>query len=174
MTLLRAVGMISVNVHPLRDEPAAGEVPIPGGQENGTDLRADYGILVHQDGWEAAGAVEWAQSWLADAIVISGRRESAEQPSPVQAVEVTGLGVGLGALRRVDASTDEIRLIGYHASPSTARLDANYADVEVVDLLGRAVDTPALRRIDGGGWEIPVGPASVVTLRATRCGAGSP
>lgn len=174
LTLLRAVGMISVNVHPLRDEPAAGEVPIPGGQENGTDLRADYGILVHQDGWEAAGAVEWAQSWLADAIVISGRRESAEQPSPVQAVEVTGLGVGLGALRRVDASTDEIRLIGYHASPSTARLDANYADVEVVDLLGRAVDTPDLRHIDGGGWEIPVGPASVVTLRATRCGAGSP
>lgn len=33
LTLLRAVGSISVNIHPFRNEPAASEIPAPGARE---------------------------------------------------------------------------------------------------------------------------------------------
>ncbi|MFW6091072.1 MAG: alpha-mannosidase, partial [Actinomycetota bacterium] len=40
LTLLRAVGWMSVNLHPYRDEPAGPERPVPGAQDLGREVRA--------------------------------------------------------------------------------------------------------------------------------------
>ncbi|UUL76968.1 hypothetical protein NG819_04700 [Pseudarthrobacter sp. Fe7] len=58
LTLLRAVGSISVNVHPLRDEPAASEIPIPGAQEAGTVVDVEYAVIASAQGYRDADAVQ--------------------------------------------------------------------------------------------------------------------
>ncbi|PZF79978.1 alpha-mannosidase, partial [Jiangella anatolica] len=45
LTLLRAVGWMSVNLHPLRDEPAGSEFPVPGAQYVGLPVRARLAVV---------------------------------------------------------------------------------------------------------------------------------
>src|SRR5699024_1295088 len=65
LTLLRAVGMMSVNLHPLRDEPAGQEFEVPGAQYVGVPVTARLGILAHSGGWgaHAANAAHWADQF---------------------------------------------------------------------------------------------------------------
>ncbi|WP_203230944.1 glycoside hydrolase family 38 C-terminal domain-containing protein, partial [Agromyces humi] len=61
LTLVRAVGMMSVNIHPLRDEPAGAEFPVPGAQYLGTRVRTEFAVLPAARGWQDAGAARWAE-----------------------------------------------------------------------------------------------------------------
>ncbi|MDQ0894169.1 glycoside hydrolase family 38 N-terminal domain-containing protein [Agromyces ramosus] len=61
LTLVRAVGLMSVNVHPLRDEPAGGEFPVPGAQYLGTPVATEFAILPSASGWAASGTARWAE-----------------------------------------------------------------------------------------------------------------
>ncbi|WP_157000963.1 alpha-mannosidase [Agromyces laixinhei] len=61
LTLVRAVGMMSVNVHPLRDEPAGAEFAVPGAQYLGTAVATEFAILPSAAGWAESGAARWAE-----------------------------------------------------------------------------------------------------------------
>src|SRR5689334_24834721 len=49
-----------------RSEPAASEIPIPGGQELGREFTVDLAVLPCADGWPAADAVRWAELFRED------------------------------------------------------------------------------------------------------------
>ena len=57
ITLLRAVGSISRNLNPLRDEPAASEIAVPGAQALGETVTGRFAILPSRAGWQQAQAV---------------------------------------------------------------------------------------------------------------------
>lgn len=52
VTLLRAIGSISVNIHPLRDEPAASEIPVPGAQDLGMRIENRFAVVPSAAGWQ--------------------------------------------------------------------------------------------------------------------------
>lgn len=170
LTMLRAVGMISVNVHPLRDEPAASEIPIPEGQEIGTEINASFAILVNEGGWQAADAVGWSQRWLADPVVVPGTARRGEPlPLPTSGVAVSGPAIGVSAWRVDAGGSHEFRLVNYSSAVGAATITGGYADVVAIDLLGRPADRPRPRQIDGG-WEVDLEPFTFATLRATPAG----
>ncbi len=169
LTLLRAVGMISVNVHPLRDEPAAAEIAIPGGQEIGTPLHASFALLVDRRGWRAADAVGWQARWVAPPVVAAGRAaRHADLPVAQSGLSVGGDSIALSAWRRQSTEVDELRLVNYSPELGTATITADYASIETTDLLDRRLGLPAPRRADGGGWQVDLPPWAVVTLAAHR------
>jgi alpha-mannosidase len=108
LTLLRAVGLMSVNVHPLRDEPAGSEIPVPGAQYVGRAVRTRLGVLPHSGGWEAAEAARWAELFRHDPVVWPGAAPSDfPLPEPASGPSLQGGGV-LTSLRSVrDAVTGE-------------------------------------------------------------------
>ena len=168
LTMLRAVGMISVNVHPLRDEPAAAEIAIPGGQEIGTLVTARFALLIDRRGWQAGGAVELAEAWLAEPLAIRGTApRGGPLAAPTSGIEIDAEHIGLSALRRIDERTDEIRLVNYASAPATAVIGEEYRTLGAVDLLGRPADGVAVRRTERG-WEVTLGAAKFATLHATR------
>lgn len=134
LTLLRAVGMMSVNVHPLRDEPAGGEFPVPGAQYLGVGVRTAFAILPSATGWEAAGAARWSELLRVEPLVVLGRlggpavvggvagaggaADGIELPGR-PAIEVAS-DVVLESLRKVpaaDGTTWEARFVNYRHQP---------------------------------------------------------
>ncbi|SIO03702.1 glycoside hydrolase family 38 N-terminal domain-containing protein [Agromyces cerinus] len=74
LTLVRAVGMMSVNVHPLRDEPAGAEFAVPGAQYLGTPVATEFAILPSASGWAESGAARWAELERVEPEVARGTR----------------------------------------------------------------------------------------------------
>jgi mannosylglycerate hydrolase len=72
ITPLRAVGSIGVDIHPLRDEPAAGEIPAPGAQELGTHIEHRFAVLPSATGWQGPNAVARAEDFRNDVLVTRG------------------------------------------------------------------------------------------------------
>ncbi len=73
VTLLRAIGSISVNIHPLRDEPAASEIPVPGAQDLGMRIENRFAVVPSATGWRGADAVALAEEFRNDVLVTRGR-----------------------------------------------------------------------------------------------------
>lgn len=128
LTLLRAVGLMSVNVHPLRDEPAGSEIPVPGAQYLGRAVTTRLAVLPCSGGWEAAGAERWAEFFRHDPVAWPGAGPSdLALPEPVSGPALTGGGV-LTSLRSVrDAGTGEgileARLVNLSEVDSPIALD---------------------------------------------------
>lgn len=158
LTLLRAVGMMSVNVHPLRDEPAGAEFPVPGAQYLGTRVATSFAILPAPDGWAAAEAPRWSEAFRIEPELVRGTRGG---PAVVGGVAGAGGAVGeaaplpgtpvveargdvvLESLRRVpDAGAPhdlEARFVNYRHEP--AELAAHAAGVwDRTDLAGAVVE----------------------------------
>ncbi|WP_324651891.1 hypothetical protein [Georgenia sp. H159] len=111
LTLLRAVGMMSVNVHPLRDEPAGSEIPVPGAQYLGTEVTTSLAVLPYAGGWEEADVARWAESFRHDPLVRRGLAPAGGQlRAPVTGPELTGPAV-LSSLRRVAGDRLEARVV---------------------------------------------------------------
>lgn len=72
VTLLRAIGSISVNIHPLRDEPAASEIAAPGAQDLGVRVENRFAVLPSATGWQGANAVALAEDFRNDVLVTRG------------------------------------------------------------------------------------------------------
>jgi alpha-mannosidase len=92
LTLVRAVGMMSVNIHPLRDEPAGAEFPVPGAQYLGTRVRTELAVLPSPAGWQEAGAARWAELLRVEPEVVRGTRGG-----PTIVGGVAGAGGAVGA-----------------------------------------------------------------------------
>jgi len=147
LTLLRAVGMMSVNVHPLRDEPAGSEIPVPGAQYLGTEVVTDLAVLPAAGGWERAEVARWAEHFRHEALVVRGRAPAGgELPGPAAGPELTGPAV-LSSLRSVaDGGADrlEARLVSMSAAEQDVRLTAP----------GASPGPGASQGSAGSGWQV--------------------
>ncbi|HYI33016.1 MAG TPA: hypothetical protein VEX88_06100 [Glaciibacter sp.] len=164
ITLARMVGSISVNVHPLRDEPAASVIPIPGGQELGTPFTADLAIMSHSDGWLGAGAVAWAEHFRAEPLVTRGTADVTRALDAQRGgLSLEGDNVVMSSLRVV-GSQQEVRLVAMSAEPTFARLRGDFTTATQTDLLGRGSEVQS----SAGELEIELGPWEIRTIRLGR------
>ncbi|HEX4224992.1 MAG TPA: glycoside hydrolase family 38 C-terminal domain-containing protein [Pseudonocardiaceae bacterium] len=141
ITLLRAIGSISVNIHPLRDEPAASEIPAPGAQDLGVRVENRLGILPSASGWQAANAVALAEDFRNDVLVTRGTAPNGEAlPEDAAGIQVDGADIFVSSIRGV-AEGIELRLVAMSDTGSTARITGPFAEATTVDLLGRPLET---------------------------------
>ncbi|WP_431961572.1 alpha-mannosidase [Actinacidiphila sp. bgisy160] len=165
VTLLRAIGSISVNIHPLRDEPAASEIPAPGAQDLGVRVENRFAIVPSATGWQAADAVALAEEFRNDVLVIRGTAPAGGQlPPDTAGVRVDGTDVFVSAVRRVTgddlAGGTEVRLVAMSDTGVTARVTGAFTQVTTVDLLGR----PLAAEPSEGGLELALGPWEIRTI----------
>lgn len=172
ITLVRAVGMMSVNVHPLRDEPAGSEFPVPGAQYLGERVRTELGLVVG-DGRSVADAalVAAAETFRHEPLVVRGAGQTdGPLPEPVVDLAVDGA-VVLESARRVGDEA-ELRFVNYLAAEEPLALRPGDAAAHA----SGAVRGPAWSRTDLAGAHavevtdvsgLRVGPSEIVTLRAS-------
>jgi alpha-mannosidase len=159
VTLLRAVGSISVNVHPWRDEPAASEIPAPGAQDLGVRVTHRFAIVPSATGWRGAGAgaVALAEEFRNDVLA---RRGSAAAggvlPADRVGLRVDGADVLVSSVRRRGTGID-VRMTAMSDDGATARLTGAFTEATTVDLLGRPLSTTSAvgeLEVELGPWEI--------------------
>ncbi|MFJ1600300.1 alpha-mannosidase [Streptomyces sp. NPDC088261] len=162
VTLLRAIGSISVNIHPFRDEPAATEIAAPGAQDLGLRVENRFAVLPPAAGWQQANAVALADLFRNDVLVTRGTAPAGDRlPPDATGLRVDGTDVSVSAVRRVtteDGGTGtEVRLIAMSDTGAGARVTGAFTEATTVDLLGRPLSTtPAADGLDLalGPWEI--------------------
>ncbi|MBV2354148.1 alpha-mannosidase [Streptomyces sp. J2-1] len=162
ITLLRAIGSISVNIHPLRDEPAASEIPVPGAQDLGMRVGNRFAVLPSATGWQGAEAVALAEEFRNDVLVVRGTGGAGEAlPADTAGIGVEGRDVQVSCVRRVsgEAAGDgvEVRLTAMRDSATTAVLTGSFTEVATVDLLGRPLSVaaaPGRIELELQPWEI--------------------
>ncbi|MGX1583541.1 glycoside hydrolase family 38 N-terminal domain-containing protein [Microbacterium sp. NPDC055502] len=149
VTLSRSVGMMSVNLHPLRDEPAGSEIPVPGAQYLGVPVHTELAILV---GADDATAVRASDLFRHEPLVVRGTGETdGPLPEPAFRAELSG-DVVLESARRVDDEA-ELRFVNYLDGERDLAFAAEGAWART-DLRGEvqedALDTRGAR-VAGGG-----------------------
>lgn len=166
ITLLRAIGSISVNIHPLRDEPAASEIAAPGAQDLGMRIENRFAIVPSAAGWQAADAVALAEEFRNDALIARGTAPGTDPlPPATSGIRVDGRNVHVSSIRRVtdDArgTGTEVRLAAMSDTESTVRMTGAFTEATTVDLLGRPVSQPEPVR---GRLELVLGPWEIRTV----------
>lgn len=175
ITLLRAIGSISVNIHPLRDEPAASEIPVPGAQDLGMRIENRFAIVpsARATGWQGANAVALAEEFRNDVLVTRGTAPAGHRlPLDTAGLWVDGEDVLVSAVRRVtgdesgseSASGTEVRLTAMRDTASTVRVTGAFTEAVTVDLLGRPISRT---QVQDGRLELVLGPWEIhaVVLR---------
>ncbi|MGW1542056.1 glycoside hydrolase family 38 N-terminal domain-containing protein [Streptomyces sp. NPDC002309] len=162
LTLLRAIGSISVNIHPLRDEPAASEIPAPGAQDLGMRIENRFAVVPSATGWQGCDAVALAEEFRSDVLVTRGTAPAGGQlPPDASGVRVDGDDVHVSSIRRVTDDEHgpgtEVRVTAMSDTTTTVRVTGPFAEATTVDLLGRPLSRTTAR--DGldlvlGPWEI--------------------
>ena len=155
--------MMSVNVHPLRDEPAGPQIPVPGAQYVGTEVTTRLAVLARAGGWEAAETAHWAEVFRHDAVVQRGSAPAGGPlPAPVAGPSLEGPAVlsSLRSLRDGDSGVLEARLASVSDTSAAVRfVDPSGAAWRATDLRGH----PTGERVNDGVMQ--VGAWSVRTLR---------
>ncbi|MFJ9374823.1 alpha-mannosidase [Streptomyces sp. NPDC101455] len=162
VTLLRAIGSISVNIHPLRDEPAASEIPVPGAQDLGMRIENRFAVVPSATGWQGANAVTLAEEFRNDVLVAWGTASAGHQlPPDAAGLRVDGKDVFVSAVRRVTddehGSGTEVRLTAMRDTASTVRVTGAFTEAVTVDLLGRTISRTQVQdelELALGAWEI--------------------
>ncbi|WP_326608143.1 alpha-mannosidase [Streptomyces sp. NBC_01800] len=165
ITLLRAIGSISVNIHPLRDEPAAMEIPVPGAQDLGVRIENRFAVVPCATGWQGANAVALAEDFRNDVLVTRGTAPAGGAlPPDATGVRVDGADVLVSSVRRVhdDRLGDgtEVRLAAMSDTGSTARVTGAFTEATTVDLLGRPLSATPV----ADGLELALGPWEIRTV----------
>ncbi|MFD4627393.1 glycosyl hydrolase-related protein [Streptomyces sp. NPDC058475] len=165
ITLLRAIGSISVNIHPLRDEPAASEIPAPGAQDLGVRIENRFAVVPSATGWQGADAVALAEEFRNDVLVGRGTAPAAGQlPPDAAGVRVDGADILVSSVRRVAADERgagiELRLAAMSDTGATARVTGAFTEATTVDLLGRPLSTTPV----ADGLELALGPWEIRTV----------
>ena len=162
LTLLRAVGWLSVNVHPLRDEPAGPQLAVPGAQYVGREVRTRLAVLPARGGWAAAEAPRLAEEFGNDALVRPGTGPAgAPLPDPAAGVAVSGPGVTVSSVRASEQGT-EMRLVAMSDQPTTATVRGPFATARRTDLLGRPLEELP---VVAGQLALDLTPWEIATLR---------
>ena len=161
ITLLRATGQISQNVHPYREEPAGPEIAIPGAQCRGA-WQFDVALYPHAGGWQAGEVATQAERYRHPFVVARGTGEGSGQLPT--GLEVRGDGVELSSLRRRDDWL-ELRVVCLQPQPTTATIAPGITAARQVDLLGRHPDTLP---VSGGGLTLELAPWEIMTVQVQR------
>lgn len=148
LTVVRSVGLMSVNVHPLRDEPAGSEVPVPGAQYIGESVTLSFAIDL-----DPASVVQHADMFRFDPITTPGR--GGTQLGAEIALRTEGQ-VPLESLRRVSGGL-EARFVNYGAAAAPLDVVADGTWV-LTDFTGAVTSGP----VDLRSHEI--GPGQIVTV----------
>ncbi|PSL02749.1 alpha-mannosidase [Haloactinopolyspora alba] len=167
LTLLRAVGWMSVNLHPLRDEPAGSEFAVPGAQYVGREVRTRLAVLPGAGGWAPADVVRWAAEFRHEPLVMSGAAaRGGPLPAAVLGLSVDGAGVDVSSVRPIGDEA-EVRLVAMTDEPTTATLTGAFGSVRRTDLLGRDQEPLDVGGAGGGSGraEITLSPWEIATLR---------
>ncbi len=156
LTVLRAVGLMSVNVHPLRDEPAGSEVPVPGAQYLGREVSLDFAIDLSAPQWDAPSLVSNSERFRFDPVVVAGSLD------PGADVECPELGVRSGSvvlesLRRIEGCI-EARFVNYSRAPQPLRFRAD-GEWWLTDMTGARISGPVET------WHHIVPAGTIATLR---------
>lgn len=161
LTVLRAIGSISVNIHPLRDEPAASEIAAPGAQDLGVRIENRIAIVPSAGGWRSASAVALADAFRTDVLVVRGTAPAgAPLPAAVAGLAVDGDDVQVTSVRRVTVEGrpgTEVRLVALSDTGAAVRVTGGFVEAVQVDLLGRPMSTqpaPGALEFALGAWEI--------------------
>ncbi|MFJ4988641.1 alpha-mannosidase [Streptomyces sp. NPDC088732] len=165
ITLLRAIGSISVNIHPLRDEPAASEIPVPGAQDLGVRIENRFAVVPSATGWQGAHAVALAAEFRNDVLVTRGTASAGGQlPPDAAGLRVEGADVLVSGIRRVTGDDrgagTEVRMVAMTGTGATARVTGAFTEATTVDLLGRPLSTARAE----GVLELPLGPWEIRTV----------
>jgi alpha-mannosidase len=158
ITLLRAIGSISVNIHPFRDEPAASEIPAPGAQDLGVRIENRFAIMASATGWQGANAVALAEEFRNDVLVTRGSApDGGTLPADASGLHVDGADIFVSSIRRVADAGIEVRLVAMSESGCAARITGSFTEATTVDLLGRPLASSEVTDgldLDLGPWEI--------------------
>lgn len=167
LTLVRSVGLMSVNTNPLRDEPAGSQIPVPGAQYLGTEVTSEFAVGLGWPTWTESGIARDADLFRFEPLTMPGAAEPgriASRPASVPVVETRG-DVPLESLRRVRTEsghgTLEARFVNYYpqARPLAAVLQGSW---DATDLAGAVL----AERVDTGTLTVPGG--GILTLRRRR------
>ncbi|MFF3751459.1 glycosyl hydrolase-related protein [Streptomyces sp. NPDC002018] len=166
LTLLRAIGSISVNIHPLRDEPAATEIPAPGAQDLGTRIENRLALIPSAAGWQNANAVALAEDFRNDVLVTRGTAPAGGLlPPDTAGLRVEGRDILVSSIRRVSdddlGAGTEIRLTAMSGTHTTARVSGTFTRATTVDLLGRPLSTTP---VTADSLELTLGPWEIRTV----------
>ncbi|MFC6083800.1 glycoside hydrolase family 38 N-terminal domain-containing protein [Sphaerisporangium aureirubrum] len=162
LTLLRAVGYLSRNDNPLRDEPAGPQIATPDAQCPGP-LSTRFAVALYEDTWDAAALPRLAEDYRLDLMAVPGSAPAAPHtplPPPEARLEVTGAGVMLGALRRREGHL-ELRLTAESPIPTEAVITGGFTTAHLATPLGRR--THPLTPVDGT-VRLPLRPFEIATL----------
>jgi mannosylglycerate hydrolase len=170
LTLLRAIGLLSRNVHPYRDEPAGPQLETPAAQCLGP-AEVSLAVMPHEGSWHDADLVAAAERYRHPMVYRPGTASTAGDvlPSPVEGLSVQGRGVAMTSLRR-RGDWLELRLVAETPTDTTALVGAAGAPVTTArscDLLGR--DSEVLP-VHDGVLRLPMRAWQIVTVQLSTAG----
>lgn len=155
LTLSRSVGMMSVNLHPLRDEPAGSEIPVPGAQYLGVAVHTEIAIVL---GSRREDTVRAGELFRLDPLAIRGSGP-ADGPLPTPAIDqLPGGDIVLESARKIDGFA-ELRFVNYLESETSLQV-GNDRSWHEVDLTGNASNKAPV------SGESRVRSGAIVTLRS--------
>jgi mannosylglycerate hydrolase len=167
LTLLRAVGWMSVNVHPLRDEPAGSQIAVPGAQYIGREVTARLAIV--PSSWRDVDASRLAAQFRNGPLIARGRAQpGVASLEPVEGIGVAGARLDVPSIRQ-HADGVEVRLVGMSRKPTEAVITGPFDRAVRTDLLGRELDELAVERQDdhpgpSGRLVVALGPWEIATV----------
>ncbi|HEY5247533.1 MAG TPA: hypothetical protein VIJ15_03650, partial [Dermatophilaceae bacterium] len=182
LTLLRAIGLLSRNVHPYRDEPAGPQLETPTAQCLGP-AEVSLAVMPHDGSWHDADLVAAAERYRHPLVCHPGSRSGIRAgtgavrevlPDPVEGLSVQGRGVVMTSLRR-RGDWLELRLVAETPTDTTALVGGPGAPVAMArscDLLGGGGQTLPVRE---GVLRLPMRAWEIVTVQlglAPAAGAG--
>jgi mannosylglycerate hydrolase len=159
VTVLRAVGQISRNVHPLRAEPAGPEIATPKAQLPG-GARYELAILPHGEEWSSADVLGAAERYRHPFASYAGAG-TRDASGSAAGLRVDGDGVTMTSLRRRGEHL-ELRLVAQTDRPTTARVTGDFAAARRCDLRGRPGEELA---VGGDTIELGLVPWEIATLQ---------
>jgi alpha-mannosidase len=176
LTILRAIGMLSRNVHPYRDEPAGPQLETPTAQVLGP-AEVSLAVMPHEGTWHDADLVAAAERYRHPLVHRPGTcvdtgPEGHLQTHPVEGLSAEGLsiegrGVAMTSLRRrgewlelrlvAETPTDTTALVGGAGAPVTA--------ARLCDLLGREGESVP---VHDGVFRLPMRAWQIRTIQLRR------
>lgn len=158
VTVLRAVGQISRDVHPLRVEPAGPEIATPQAQQPG-GATCELAILPHGAEWSSADTLGAAERYRHGFVTQRGRGSG--PTGSASGLRVEGDGVTFSSLRR-RGDRLELRLVAQSDQPTTAHVAGDLTSARRCDL--RGVPGPDLD-VDDGTLELALAPWEIATVQ---------
>ena len=163
LTVLRANGFLSRNIHPYRDGPAGPQKPTPDAQCLGP-WRFTFAIYPHAGDWREADVARQAEVYRQPFLTAPGTSAETSQLREASGLSVEGEGIVLSSLYRRDDWL-ELRLVNQHPESRSARVGDGLRQAREADLLGRPGQSLP---VEGGALRLELGPAEIRTVQLRR------